>query len=282
MHLARSYKYNTNNFPINTKLFVNNNINQRTSIVTSMKSYGCRQYRSLGTTRATANFPGLESTVPKIPENFEDFPKLSLFCMTHGPTLMADTVDRHFDCGHWWPTHIRPHRSTTRCGLLLPTELYMGCTLAPPEEYDWTVHVQRRCGLTSNYFEAQSLADAHNSMPCSNAAKMRNQLKFAGVREMVKLISAVSGPKFTILWGHVDDILMIYKFFPIVDTCLSCEDIARQRCAMVSRWRFLATFLRPVFSASRVQHISDLHSKFALKPRHVWKYGRHPISDRWD
>jgi len=26
--------------------------------------------------------------------------------------------------------------------------------------------------------------------------------------------------------------------------------------------------LRPVFSASRVQHISDLHSKFALRPHH--------------
>jgi len=29
-----------------------------------------------------------------------------------------------------------------------------------------------------------------------------------------------------------------------------------------------------------VQHISDMHSKFALRPHHVWKYGRHPISDR--
>jgi len=28
------------------------------------------------------------------------------------------------------------------------------------------------------------------------------------------------------------------------------------------------------------QHISDLHSKFALRAHHVWKYGRHPISDR--
>jgi len=27
-----------------------------------------------------------------------------------------------------------------------------------------------------------------------------------------------------------------------------------------------------VFSASRVQYISDLHSKFALRPHHVWKY----------
>jgi len=32
-------------------------------------------------------------------------------------------------------------------------------------------------------------------------------------------------------------------------------------------------FLRPVFPASRVQHISYLHSKFALGPHHVWKYG---------
>jgi len=39
--------------------------------------------------------------------------------------------------------------------------------------------------------------------------------------------------------------------------------------------------LRPVFSASHVPHISDLHSKYALGPHHVWKYGRHPLSDRW-
>ena len=31
----------------------------------------------------------------------------------------------------------------------------------------------------------------------------------------------------------------------------------------------LATFLRPVFAVSRKQHISDLHSKFALGPHHV-------------
>ena len=72
------------------------------------------------------------------------------------------------------------------------------------------------------------------------------------------------------------------SFFPIVDTSLSCEDIARQSCAMVPRWRFLATFLRPVFAASRVQQVSDLHLKFALRPHHVWKYGRHPICGGWD
>ena len=55
--------------------------------------------------------------------------------------------------------------------------------------------------------------------------------------------------------------------------CLSCEDIARQICVMLPRWRISRNFLRPVFSASRVQHVSDLHSKFALRLHHVWKYG---------
>jgi len=43
---------------------------------------------------------------------------------------------------------------------------------------------------------------------------------------------------------------------------------------MVPRWRFFASFLRHLFSARHVQHISDLHSKFALRPLPVWKYGR--------
>ena len=40
-------------------------------------------------------------------------------------------------------------------------------------------------------------------LPCSNAAKTRNQLKFAGVPQTGQPISAASRPKFTILWGHV-------------------------------------------------------------------------------
>ena len=88
--------------------------------------------------------------------------------------------------------------------------------------------------------------------------------------------------QFAILWGHVEEVLLLNKFFPVVNTCLSYEDSAQQSCAMVHRWRFFASFLRPVFPASRVKHISDLHSKFALRPHHVWKYGRHPLCDRWD
>jgi len=116
--------------------------------------------------------------------------------------------------------------------------------------------------------------------PCSNAAKTPNPLKLPGVPQTPEPISAASEPKFTILCGHVGEILLLNKFFPIVDTCLSCQDIARQSCGMVPRWRFLATFVGPAFAASRVQHISDLHSKFALGPHHVPKYGRHPICGR--
>jgi len=50
-------------------------------------------------------------------------------------------------------------------------------------------------------------------VPCSNAAKTRNPLKFAGVPQTPKPISAASGPKFTILSGHVEEVLLFNKFF---------------------------------------------------------------------
>jgi len=53
--------------------------------------------------------------------------------------------------------------------------------------------------------------------------------------------------------------------------------MARQNRAMVlcpdhPRWPVFGDFLGPAFPASRVQHISDQHSKFALGPHHVSKY----------
>jgi len=38
---------------------------------------------------------------------------------------------------------------------------------------------------------------------------------------------------------------------------------------MVPRCRIFGDFLGPAFPANRVQHISDLHSKFALEPHYV-------------
>jgi len=44
-------------------------------------------------------------------------------------------------------------------------------------------------------------------VPCSNAAKTRNPLKLHVVPQTNETISAANGPKFTILWGHVGEIL---------------------------------------------------------------------------
>jgi len=55
------------------------------------------------------------------------------------------------------------------------------------------------------------------TVPCSNAAKTRNPSKFAGVpqtNERTELILAVGRPpKFTILSGNVDEVLLFNKFF---------------------------------------------------------------------
>ena len=59
----------------------------------------------------------------------------------------------------------------------------------------------------------QSLADVHYWMPCSNAAKTENPLKFVGVPQTRQQISAVSRPKFTTLSGHVEEVLLLNKFF---------------------------------------------------------------------
>jgi len=77
-------------------------------------------------------------------------------------------------------------------------------------------------------------------MSCSNAAKTQKLLKFTAVPQTHQWISATTRPKFTILSGHVEDVLIVNKFFPIVDTCLSCEDMAWQSCAMLPRWRFFS------------------------------------------
>jgi len=52
-----------------------------------------------------------------------------------------------------------------------------------------------------------------------------------------------------------------------------CAFVAKIQRDKVVRWCADGEFLRPVFSASRVQDDSDLHPKFALRPHHVYKYG---------
>ena len=71
-----------------------------------------------------------------------------------------------------------------------------------PAEYRWRPLFNEAVWLTPTTRE-----------PCSNAAKTRNPLKLSGVPQTNERISAASGPKFTILWGHVEEILLLNKFF---------------------------------------------------------------------
>jgi len=78
----------------------------------------------------------------------------------------------------------------------------------------------------------------------SNATKTRNPLKLAGVSQTNETISAASGPKFTTLWGHVEEILLLNKFF---SDCQIRALVAKIWPDKVVRWCPDGDFLPPVF-----------------------------------
>ena len=156
------------------------------------------------------------------------------------------------------------------------TRMWANAHVICPAEYRWR----------PLFNTAKLLLTPITRVPCSNAAKTRNQLKFAGVPQTNDTISATSRPmlKFTILQGHVGEILLFNKFFPIVDTCLSCEDIAQRSCTMVPSpdGEFLAIFCVLHFqrAARSTFQTCILNSHYRATPCVEVAYGRHPICDR--
>jgi len=71
--------------------------------------------------------------------------------------------------------------------------------------------------------------------------------------------------------GNIYDInVTSFSMVSQIYTVSTADTTGISYCTITTtRWRVLATFLRPVFAASHVQQVSDLHSKFALRPRHV-------------
>ena len=69
-------------------------------------------------------------------------------------------------------------------------------------------------------------------MPCSNAATTRNQLKLGGVPQTTRPISASSGPKYTMLWEHMEEISLLNNFFRLSIRAL----IAKKQPDKVVRW----------------------------------------------
>ena len=125
-----------------------------------------------------------------------------------------------------------------------------------PAEYRWR-----------SLFNAAKLLTPTTRMPCSNAAKTRNPLKLAGGPKLTKRSQPLVGrssPYCKDTWG---DIVSDCRYVPYLR-----RHSPTKLCDGACRWRFFGDVLRPVFSASHVQHVSDLRLKFALRPHHVWKY----------
>ena len=182
---------------------------------------------------------------------------------------------------HWelYLEPIRKHDDFLTLIVILHVAKFCQGAKAPQNVYEYIMYQpRRRLNIVQSLVGLRWVTSLSR---CRNEAKTRNRLKFAGVPQTGKPISVVSGAKFAILWGHLEEILLFNKFFSIVDTCPSCEDTARQSSAMVGRWRIFGGFCVLYFSEPRAVH-SDLRLKFALRPHHVWKYGSHPICDGWD
>jgi len=90
-------------------------------------------------------------------------------------------------------------------------------------------------------------------------------LKLARMPQTNETISAASRPKFTILYELVGEILLLNEFFsdcryvpqlPRYSPTKLCDGVQ-----MANFWRFFVSCI----AVSRVQHISDMHSKFALQ-----------------
>ena len=97
-------------------------------------------------------------------------------------------------------------------------------------------------------FNAAKLADAH----CRGVTLPRretggNLLGCPKLANRSQPLVGRSSPYCKEIWG-------VKSFFPIDDTCLSCERIARQSCAMVRRWRFFACCISSEPRAAHLRH----------------------------
>ena len=82
------------------------------------------------------------------------------------------------------------------------------------------------------------------------------------------------------VWGTLQ-ISTGFASWQLEPHALSLPFLANMMCdgtQMAYFWRFFVSCI----SASRVHQVSEMHSKFALRPHHVRKYGRHPIYDGWE
>ena len=68
-----------------------------------------------------------------------------------------------------------------------------GCTLAHPDEYDWTIHVQRWCGLLSNYFDHLSVIGTNYQVSENDSCAHDDQGDNHGQAAEGSMVSSVQG-----------------------------------------------------------------------------------------
>ena len=130
----------------------------------------------------------------------------------------------------------------------------------------------------------QSVANAHYYSTCRAVTLPRRETSWNVVR--CPKVTKRSQPLVGRSSPYCGDIWRTYcclaGLFPIDDTYLSLRRYSPTKLCDGAKMAIFGDFFASCISASRVQHISHLHSKSTLGLHHVWKYGRHPISDRWD
>ena len=121
------------------------------------------------TTKIMVTWPWTNSnTSCMCPDNMINFDPLTVQiglghpCKFQWVSHLGSVTARHSSSGHQ-PNFVALNRGChlysagrpSRWALahILVGFLYMGCTLAPPGECDWTIRVQRRCGPMSIYFD---------------------------------------------------------------------------------------------------------------------------------
>ena len=89
-------------------------------------------------------------------------------------------------------------------------------------------------------------------LECRAVTKPRREKRsnLLGCPKTTELISATSGPKFTILWGHVGEILLSNMFFFRLSLCALVAKISPKLCdgaQMANFWQFYTscTFSEP-------------------------------------
>ena len=100
------------------------------------------------------------------------------------------------------------------------------------------------------YFNMEPCLTPTTRVPCSNAAKTRNPLNFAGCPKLANRSQPLVGLS-SAYYEDMEEVLLLNRFLSIVDTCLSCEYIARQICGMVLRWRLFGDFFGSSVSSER-------------------------------